>query len=155
MQILALDDEAGGLKILLRAIAGAAPEADVEGFNVVWDALAFAKETKVDVAFLIDRRGSTCTRKNIAAYVFEDREYSRATQTYLTQVLKNMTVTLEELGIPEFLVLGQNSYAVNMDLVTCDSYDYLDGVPEALNQFHGEYMIQYSWAEESTYQFYE
>lgn len=62
---------------------------------------------------------------------------------------------LEELGIPGFLVIGQNSYAVNTDLATCDSYDYLDGDPEALNQFHGEYMIQYSWAEESTYQFYE
>lgn len=262
MQILALDDEAGGLKILLRAIQGAAPEADVEGFNVVWDALDFAKKTKVDVAFLdiqmpdltglevakrlkkmnpdvniifstgyseyaleamkmhssgylmkpitkkdvaaelaslrnpisngaddkririktfgnfdifldgkpitfkrskakeilaflVDRRGSTCTRKDIAAYVFEDRDYSRATQTYLTQVLKNMTVTLEEMGIPEFLIIGQNSYAINAELATCDSYDYLDGIPEALNQFHGEYMIQYSWAEESTYQFYE
>ena len=36
---------------------------------------------------------------------------------------------------------------MNTDNVECDYYKYLNGEPNALNSYSGEYMMQYSWAE--------
>ena len=33
--------------------------------------------------------------------------------------------------------------------IKCDYYDFLEGQPTAINAFMGEYMLQYSWAEET------
>lgn len=52
MTILAVDDEKMALEALSDAIRKAAPEAELHGFRWSEDALAFAKVTRVDVAFL-------------------------------------------------------------------------------------------------------
>jgi len=112
-------------------------------------------KTKELLAYLIDCQGSSSTRKQIAAAIFEDGEYSRSTQTYLSQIIKDLNAVLKELGVNGLLVTGFNSYAVNRSLLSCDAYDYLEGKPEALNAFRGEYMLQYSWGEYSLSRFYE
>ena len=40
-----------------------------------------------------------------------------------------------------------SEYSVIPANFSCDAYDYLNGVPDAFNNFYGEYMSQYSWAE--------
>jgi len=52
MIILAVDDERRALNTLVQAIQSAVPEASVSGFSTVEDSLEFAKNNKVDVAFL-------------------------------------------------------------------------------------------------------
>jgi len=52
MIILAVDDERRALNTLVQAIQDAVPDASVSGFNFVDEALGFAKENRVDVAFL-------------------------------------------------------------------------------------------------------
>ena len=52
MIIMAVDDERLALENLTEAIAMAAPEAQIHRFRYPEDALGFAKETDVDVAFL-------------------------------------------------------------------------------------------------------
>ena len=100
------------------------------------------------LAYLVDRHGSTVTRKELAAVLFEDDEYSRSTQSYMTQILKSLTNALEGEGVGDIIITGHNSYAIDISKVRCDSYDFLNGKPEAVNSFAGEYMSQYSWAEE-------
>lgn len=118
--------------------------------------LVFPREKSKEVlAYLIDRHGSAVTRKEMAAIIFEDREYTRATQAYLTQIIKNLKKVLDEAEIGDIFVTGQNTYAVDVTKIRCDAYEYLEGDAEALNAFHGEYMCQYSWGEEQMYQFYE
>ena len=52
MTIVAVDDEKMALETLASAIREAAPEAELHSFRWSEDALAFAKESPVDVAFL-------------------------------------------------------------------------------------------------------
>lgn len=52
MKIIAVDDESLALEGLVSSIKKAEPEAEVTGFNNPREALAFAKENQVDVAFL-------------------------------------------------------------------------------------------------------
>ena len=52
MIILAVDDEALGLQSLTKAIAKADPEAEIKSFSSSKEALEFASENDIDVAFL-------------------------------------------------------------------------------------------------------
>lgn len=96
------------------------------------------------VAYLIDRRGSGVTRKELAAVILEDDEYTRATQSYLTQIIADACKTLRLVGYEDLIVKSYNAYAINTNLLSCDLYDYDKG---DLSRFHGEYMTQYSWSE--------
>lgn len=96
------------------------------------------------LAYLIDRRGSGVTRKELAAVILEDDTYSRATQSYLTQIIADACRTLRTVGYENLIVKSYNSYAINKDMLQCDLYDYENG---DLSRFHGEYMTQYSWSE--------
>jgi len=118
--------------------------------------LIFHRErAKKLLAYLVDRRGSTVTRKELAAVLFEDKSYSRSTQTYLTQLMNHLRKTLSQMNASGVLVSDYNAYAVDTEKFDCDAYDYLKGEADAINRFHGEYMSQYSWAEERLFQFYE
>ena len=121
------------------------------GRNVVFKRSP-AKEV---LAYLVDRRGSSVNRKELAAVLFEDREYTRATQSYMTQIIKSLQETLKNEDAEDLLIISHNSYAVDTSKFSCDAYDYLNGIPAALNAFRGEYMNQYSWAECSMGDFYD
>ena len=43
-----------------------------------------------------------------------------------------------------------NSIAIDRESVDCDYYDFLRHIPYAVNSYHGQYMMQYSWAEITT-----
>jgi len=107
------------------------------------------------LAYLVDREGASVTRKELAAVLFEDSEYSRSVQSYLTQILKSLMETLNKEGIGDIVEVTYNSYAIKKDRFKCDAYDYLSGVPTAINAFCGEYMAQYSWAENYIGKFYK
>lgn len=96
------------------------------------------------VAYLIDRRGSGVTRKELAAVILEDETYSRATQSYLTQIIADACKVLRTVGYENLIIKSYNSYAINKDILQCDLYDYDKG---DLSRFHGEYMTQYTWSE--------
>ena len=57
--------------------------------------------------------------------------------------------TLDELGIQNFFVKEYNNFRINPEIVKCDYYDFLKGDSKAINSFTGEFMNQYSWAEET------
>lgn len=108
-------------------------------------------KAKEVLAYLVDRRGSSVTRREIASALFEDQEYSRNLQNYLTKIIKELTQTLEDAGIGNILVRSVNSYAVDPNGFRCDLYEYEDknATAEQIDRFRGEYMAQYSWAEPS------
>ena len=112
--------------------------------------VAFGRaKAKEMLAYLVDKQGKSADRKELAAILFERDDYSRATQNYLSKIIKELTNVLEEAGAQGILKRGWNSYAVDVDVFTCDLYDYEkdDAAPGELNCFQGEYMKQYSWAE--------
>lgn len=112
--------------------------------------VSFGREkAKEMLAYLVDKQGKSATRKELAAILFEREDYSRATQNYLSKIIKELVTVLERVGAEKVLKRGLNSYSVDVDTFGCDLYDYeKDNVtPDELNKFQGEYMKQYSWAE--------
>lgn len=104
-------------------------------------------KSKETLAYLIHKRGRGLTRKELAAVIFEDAEYSRTVQDYVSKIVRELESSLKKAGIEGLLVHNHNQYSLNTEMFSCDAYEFDDNEPAAMNAYHGEYMAQYSWAE--------
>ena len=103
-------------------------------------------KTKELFAFLIDRNGAGMTAKQICAVLFPDDSDDNKNAAYLRQLVLDLKNTLKAVGAEGVLCHETPCYRVETRLLRCDYISYLEtGKPE----FHGEYMTQYSWAEET------
>ena len=97
-------------------------------------------------AFLIDRKGAGMTAKQICAVLFPDDMDDAKNSAYLRQLVMDLKNTLKAVGAESVLCHETLCYRVDTGLIKCDYISYLEtGKPE----FHGEYMTQYSWAEDT------
>ena len=97
-------------------------------------------------AFLIDRKGAGMTAKQICAVLFPDDMDDTKNAAYLRQLVMDLKNTLKAAGAENVFRHETPCYRVDTSLLQCDYFSYLEtGRPE----FHGEYMTQYSWAEET------
>ena len=103
-------------------------------------------KTKELFAFLIDRNGAGMTAKQICAVLFPDDTDDTKNLAYLRQLFMDLKNTLKSVGAEAVLCHETPCYRVDTGLIKCDYISYLEtGKPE----FHGEYMTQYSWAEQT------
>ena len=103
-------------------------------------------KTKELFAFLVDRNGAGMTAKQICAVLFPDDTDDNKNAAYLRQLVMDLKNTLKSVGAEGVLCHETPCYRVDTSLIRCDYISYLEsGKPE----FHGEYMTQYSWAEET------
>lgn len=120
------------------------------GFNVYYRGrrLLFKRsKSKELLAILVDNRGSGLTTREACAMLFDGRKYDEITLGYFHVVLTSLKTTLEEYGIKNLVRKSVNYIALNPDMLDCDMYRYLKGEPEAVRDYHGDYMACYSWAE--------
>ena len=103
-------------------------------------------KTKELFAFLVDRKGAGMTAKQICAVLFPDDKDDSKNAAYLRQLVMDLKNTLKSVGAEHVLRHETPCYRVDTSLIECDYLSYLEtGKPE----FHGEYMMQYTWAEDT------
>ena len=102
-------------------------------------------KTKELFAFLIDRNGAGVTAAEIGVALWEnDKEQN--SRNYIHQLFRDLRQTLKAIGMEEIFERNNYLYSLNPERIDCDYFNYLKtGRPE----FIGEYMSQYSWAEET------
>ena len=109
--------------------------------------LAFKRlKTKELFAFLVDRNGAGMTAKQICAVLFPDDTDDNKNAAYLRQLVLDLKNTLKTAGAEGVLCHETPYYSINTNLLRCDYISYLETGRPA---FHGEYMTQYSWAEQT------
>jgi two-component SAPR family response regulator len=97
-------------------------------------------------AFLIDRNGAGMTAKQICAVLFPDDTDDNKNAAYFRQLVLDLKNTLKSVGAESVLCHETPCYRIDTAMIKCDYISYLEsGKPE----FHGEYMSQYSWADET------
>ncbi len=117
--------------------------------------LSFPREkSKELLALLVDRGGATLTTEQIASVLYEEKNYDRKVKNTLMPVIRCMLDTLNAAGAGDIIVKTWGHLAVDTAKFTCDAYDYNAGKPYAINLFKGEYMANYSWAEDRCAEFY-
>ena len=104
------------------------------------------KKTKELFAVLIDRNGSGMSVKQICAILFPNDSDDTKNLAYLRQLVLDLKNTLKAIGMEEVFCHQTPFYRIDADKIQCDYFDYIEtGTPK----FFGEYMKQYSWAEET------
>ena len=105
-------------------------------------------KSKEFLALLVDRKGSSMTLDYIVNILFEDKNDATG-KAYFRVVLQRLNAVLKAHNIEELIIHSKNQYSLNTDMVNCDYYDILDGNKKAMDSFVGEYMNEYSWAEDT------
>ena len=120
----------------------------VDGHPVIFQ----NRKAKEFLALLIDRRGSTITTEQAITALWESRPYDTATRNLCNKVGQYLSQKLDSLGIGDILIRERGIKSIDVNKIDCDMYHLLDGDPEAVERFFGDYMIEYSWAEVRVHQ---
>lgn len=119
-------------------------------FEVFWKGkpLLFArKQTKELLAYLVDRKGALCTSGEIAAAMWEDSSNQKNANAQLRVLISDLRHTLANIGMEDLVIRQRGQVGIMAEKLNCDYYRMLKGDMDAVNSYHGEYMVQYSWAE--------
>ena len=104
------------------------------------------KKAKELLAVLVDRNGAGMTAKQICAILFPEDSDDTKNSSYLRQLVMDLKNTLKTIHAEEVLRHDSPYYRIDTNLVRCDYLSFLEsGKPT----FFGEYMTQYSWAEQT------
>lgn len=104
-------------------------------------------KAKEMLALLVDRQGGTVNTDQIIGTLWENRPNDEATQNLCSKVARNLAKELKENGVENLLIATRGIRRVNTEIFDCDLYDLLNGDLHAKKEFSGEYMLEYSWAE--------
>lgn len=114
----------------------------VDGIPLVFQ----RSKSKELLAYLIDRRGCFVTNRQAIGVLWEERPHDQSLDSMYRTVLASLTNSLKAFGIDWILIKNRNNVAVDTTKFYCDYYQILkDG--DGKNTFTGEYMLNYSWAE--------
>ncbi len=103
-------------------------------------------KTKELLAFLVDRRGSLCSNSEIITALWDGSDSTKK-NSYLRDLRADLLSTFASLGIESAIRKHRGVMAIVPDEISCDYYNWIDGDPQAINAYRGEYMSQYSWGE--------
>lgn len=103
-------------------------------------------KSKELLAYLVDKRGNSVTRKEAFSILWEDRVYDRPMQKQLDVIIRSLRSTLGEYGIDSIFELKMGAMRILPEMISCDAYNFFDGKVDTLDAYHGEYMSSYSWA---------
>ena len=102
-------------------------------------------KTKELFAYLVDRRGASCSNRELMAALWEDDD-GGSHLSYLKNLKQDLRCALKILGQEDLLISSKGGIAVAIRPCICDYFDRIGHVPGA-PEYRGEYMTQYSWAE--------
>lgn len=85
--------------------------------------------------------------------LFEDAESVDKWVQSFKIIVHSLRKTLEKYGFDDLLVHARNRYSVDTAKLKCDYFDYVTGKPAVspATGYQGEFMTQYSWAEQFVY----
>lgn len=100
-------------------------------------------------AYLIDRHGAVCSNDMIIGNLWPDESPTESRKSMVRTIITELARTLRQADAEDVLIRMQGGISVDINRLDCDYYRFLNGDPLAMHAFHGEYMTQYSFAEET------
>lgn len=113
--------------------------------------LKFQRKKSLELlAYLIYKKGSSVDSKELMCVLWGDRATSSVYGSSLRNLIVDIKHTMKNNNIMDFFIAEYNNFRINPSVVDCDYYNFLEGNRDGTNSFSGEFMSQYSWAEEIT-----
>ena len=113
-----------------------------------------SKKAKELLALLIDRNGGIVSNNEAYFTIWEDDNYSDKKLSLCRKAYEKLFKELEYNKISNLVVKEYNGKRIDKTLFDCDYYMFLDGNNKVFEDYNGEYMFQYSWAEETNAKLY-
>lgn len=114
--------------------------------------LSFSRSLGKEIfAYLIALQGASATRAEILSVLFPESLAADQAAFRFKTSLSSLRKDLANAGFEDVLIHNKNAYAINKELVQCDYYEYLADRQNPRYRYQGEFMKQYSWAEEYIY----
>jgi len=106
-------------------------------------------KSKELLAYLIHRRGGSCTIEEIVTALYEDREFDNSMNRQIQTIISVMRKVLHNAGAEHVLIKQYNGIAIDPEKVDCDYYRFMEQDANAIKIYRltGEYMSNYHWAE--------
>ena len=101
------------------------------------------------VAYLICKNGSSANTSELLCALYGEYADSARYGSSLRVLISDAKHTFSELEIQNFFSAEYNNFRINPEAVKCDYYDFLSGDKAAKKLYAGQFMSQYSWAEET------
>jgi len=105
------------------------------------------KKAKELFAYLIHKRGTASSTRELAAVLYENKEDSVSLQSQVQTVISTMIKVLNDTGETDVIIKTRNNISVDITKIDCDYFRFLQGDTQAVNAYTGEYMHNYSWAD--------
>ena len=102
------------------------------------------------MALCLYRQGCPASIHEIVECMWGE-ETAGADSTGYRRTIKELTDTLRDYAAEELLLRARGSLQLRLELVDSDYQRFLDGDPDAICQFQGSFLRQYSWAEPMVY----
>ena len=106
------------------------------------------KRTKEVVAILVNNRGAQTTNGEIVASLWEDDGDPEKKSSYLYNLRQDLQNTFSKLKLEGIILKQHGSMAIAKEKVDCDLFDWLENKASSKYAYTGDYMNQYSWAED-------
>ena len=118
-------------------------------FDQEGNPVKFARKRSMELfAYLVSKRGSRCTTQELISTLFyDDESETKKLNDRFQQAVTSLARGLRNIGAQDVLVRSFKNYAIDVNLVDCDYYHFLEGDMRAVNAYQGEFMSQYEWAE--------
>ncbi|HBL41101.1 MAG TPA: hypothetical protein DDY98_05855 [Ruminococcaceae bacterium] len=107
------------------------------------------KKSQQLIAYLVHRRGSVISRKELSSVLFDDGVYDANRISYISKLCADVQTTLNELDVTDLVQSTPSGLSINVNALDCDLYDMLNGKSDAAQKYNGEYMAQYEFGEET------
>lgn len=105
-------------------------------------------------ALLVDRGDSGVTTSEAISCLWPERPENTNTQSLLRMTYKRLVDTLEDRGAGHIVASDGNIRFLKTDQVDCDLYRILAGDKQEAKKYGGQYLQEYTWAEEKNAQLY-
>ncbi len=101
------------------------------------------------LALLVDRNGSALSSRQAISILWEDRPDDSNVKALYRMTCKRLRDMLGSVGI-DFILGGEGTLKfIRPQMFACDYFRFLQGDHEARAKYNGEYLAEYSWAEET------
>ena len=98
-------------------------------------------------ALCVDRKGGSVKMEEAIDKLWENSPLSENVKTRYRKAIAYLNALFADYRLPEVFVNGYGNCYINCNKVECDYYEFLDSNEKP--QFFGQYMHEYSWAEET------
>ena len=119
-------------------------------FSVLKDGvpIPLVGKAKEILALIVTYRGKEVSNQTIYSTLWENRPYGNDEMVVFFNALRRLRTTLKNEGLDSLLISTKRGQMVNTRMFDCDYYAWIDNNAKSRDRFEGEFLTEYSWAEE-------